>query len=203
MLDSERVSHEVWSLALQRRGYQFPQELHRSLIGLREDDSERRLSAHFGPDFPYAAIRDEARVLWRERSAADAVPYKPGLLELLEYLESERLPIAVASSTLRARALPRLGALATRFDALAFGDEVLSGKPAPDVYLLAAQRLDVPAGDCLALEDSPPGVAAATAAGMTVIMIPDLVPPPAPPRYLCRSLVEVTRWLHGNASAER
>jgi beta-phosphoglucomutase-like phosphatase (HAD superfamily) len=79
----------------------------------------------------------------------------------------------------RARAKLGQAALLPRFHAIVGGDEVRAGKPAPDIYVEAARRLEVAPGDCVALEDSDPGVRAALAAGMTVLMVPDLVPPSA------------------------
>ena len=70
-------------------------------------------------------------------------------------------------------------ALLPRFVALIGGDEVANGKPAPDIFLAAAERLGEDAAGCLVLEDSEPGVRAALAAGMTPIMVPDMHPPSA------------------------
>jgi beta-phosphoglucomutase-like phosphatase (HAD superfamily) len=77
----------------------------------------------------------------------------------------------------RAEALVSLGPLFARFTALAAGDEVPNGKPAPDIFLLAAERLDADPTRCLALEDSEAGTIAATAAGMAAIIVPDLKQP--------------------------
>jgi len=99
--------------------------------------------------------------------------------ESFDRLDAYGIPRAVATSTRRARAEVKLrqSALLPRFTALVGGDEVAHGKPAPDIYLEAARRLGVPARACLVLEDSDPGVRAALAAGMTPIMVPDLLPP--------------------------
>jgi len=106
---------------------------------------------------------------------------KPGLHELVDWLERERVPRAVATSTRRSRACAKLErvALYSRFAALVGGDEIARGKPAPDIFLEAAARLGVPPADCLVLEDSAPGVAGAIAAGMSAIMVPDRAAPPS------------------------
>jgi beta-phosphoglucomutase-like phosphatase (HAD superfamily) len=85
----------------------------------------------------------------------------------------------VATSTRRERAFAKLvdTALLARFRDIVGGDEVARGKPAPDIFLAAASRLRVPAAACVVLEDSDAGVLGAFAAGMTPIMIPDLLPP--------------------------
>ncbi len=87
------------------------------------------------------------------------------------------MPIAVATSSARAEAAISLGALASRFGAVITGDQVANGKPAPDIYLAAARGLAVPPEACLALEDSDHGARSALAAGMAVVVVPDLVEP--------------------------
>ena len=101
-------------------------------------------------------------------------------MELLEWLDLQAIPRAVATSTRRERARAKLEqtALLARFRDIVGGDEVARGKPEPDIYVEAARRLGVPAVECIALEDSEPGVRAALAAGMTPIMVPDMHVPP-------------------------
>jgi HAD superfamily hydrolase (TIGR01509 family) len=106
---------------------------------------------------------------------------KPGVHELLGWLEANAIKRAVATSTRRERAVSKLErtALLPRFHQIVGGDEVARGKPAPDIYVEAARRLSANAASCLVLEDSEPGVRAAFAAGMLPIMVPDLHPPSA------------------------
>jgi HAD superfamily hydrolase (TIGR01509 family) len=128
---------------------------------------------------------------------------------LLDLLEAAGTPVALATSTAREQTLAQLEAsgLSDRFPTIATGDEVVSGKPAPDIYLLAASRLDRAPAACVALEDSEPGVEAARAAGMRVIMVPDLVAPT--PRTLamtervCRSLDEARAFISARLSPTR
>jgi HAD superfamily hydrolase (TIGR01509 family) len=115
----------------------------------------------------YEAMYDAAilRVLSRPWPAA------PGAAQLVGRLRELGIPVAVASSSRRswiAATLRSIG-LGEAFQAIASGDEVERGKPAPDIYLLAAERLGVAADGCLAIEDSPNGVLSARRAGMTVL----------------------------------
>jgi HAD superfamily hydrolase (TIGR01509 family) len=98
---------------------------------------------------------------------------KPGLDELLTVLEACGVPKAVATSTERAQAIAQLGGLGLlkRFDVLTTGDETAHGKPSPELFLLAAQRLGIDPVRCLVLEDSEAGVTAAHRAGMRVFMV--------------------------------
>lgn len=98
----------------------------------------------------------------------------PGVVPLLDALSAEGIPAAVASNSDRDwvdRVLQITG-LAGRFAAIATADEVARPKPAPDVYLLAARRLNIPPAQCAAFEDSPRGLAAAHAAGMVTVAVP-------------------------------
>lgn len=117
-------------------------------------------------------FEEEKEGAYRQLSRGHLVPVR-GALTLLARLEAHGIPVAVATSA----PLKNVGhtltetALASRLPIIARGDEVPRGKPSPDVFALAAERLRVPADECLAFEDAPIGVAAAVAAGMTVIGI--------------------------------
>jgi HAD superfamily hydrolase (TIGR01509 family) len=147
------------------------------------------------------AVRERERFYVRGRIAETGVPVKPGLVDLLDYLDGRGLARAVGSSAWRRTVEGYLGSmgLLPRFQAIAAGDEVANGKPAPDVFLLAARRLGVAPEGCLVLEDSEAGIQGARAAGMAAIMVPDLKAP-APETIaladaILPSLDAVRRWL--------
>lgn len=179
MFDSERLILRAWQRAMADFGYQASEEVFLASVGTTVESTNQLLRAAYGPDFPLEATNDRTgEYVWQEVDDLGA-PLKPGLLALLDYLEAQGIPKAVASSSKRAsidRLLASAG-LTGRFAASAAGDEVTHGKPAPDIFLLAAQRLGVEPARCLALEDSNPGALAAHAAGMAVIIVPDLKPP--------------------------
>ena len=150
-----------------------------SMIGRNARDSRQFVLAHHGADFPIDALMQESRRNFDAIVTREGIAVKAGLHALLDWLDSTSVPRVVATSTRRERAqahLERCG-LRSRFDALVGGDEVTHGKPAPDIFLLAASRLDVGPADCVVLEDSEPGVRGALAAGMIPIMVPDMVAP--------------------------
>ena len=116
-----------------------------------------------------------------ERYRAAGAPVIDGAVDVVRRLAG-RYRTAVASSAHRQvidAALEALG-LADAFDVVVSSDEVTRGKPAPDVYLETARRLEIAPADCLVVEDSLNGVLAATAAGMTVVLVPNASVPPAP-----------------------
>ncbi|MCL4263367.1 MAG: HAD family phosphatase [Anaerolineae bacterium] len=174
MVDSEPLSRQAWDEFLRPYGGQISDAMQSQIIGLRADVSARLIQETFAiPLSVPEIIAQRAEIYARIR--AQGVPIMPGLVELQAAIAARNIPWAVASSSGRhhvAEILAQLG-LADTVYATACGDEVAHGKPAPDLYLLAAARLSLDPADCLALEDSLPGVQAAIAAGMAVIAIPN------------------------------
>lgn len=138
--------------------------------------------------------------IFRARVDSLGVPQKPGADAILRFVARRGLPIALATSAGGPKARRQLegAGLIDHFGAIASGDEVVHGKPAPDLYLLAAERLGVTPEACVALEDSEAGVEAANAAGMRVIMVPDLQQPSERIRAMTMrvslSLIEVREY---------
>ncbi|MCT8331432.1 HAD family hydrolase [Albidovulum sediminis] len=134
-----------------------------------------------GAAFPGLDLADfDARLTARtDQVEGRGIPLKPGARELLDILHARALPRAIATSTRRDRAHHKLHltGLDRHFATVVTFDCVDRAKPAPDAYLLAAQRLGVDPGACLVFEDSDPGTRAAHAAGMTVVQVPDMVAP--------------------------
>jgi HAD superfamily hydrolase (TIGR01509 family) len=173
MLDSERIYRAAWQRAAADLGYPMSDALYELSIGRTIADGQALVAEALGPGFPLSAFQRRWTGYWRELQAA-GIPPKPGLPELLRALDAARIRRAVATSTLREEALRTLGNLAAGFHALVTGEEAPLGKPAPDIFLLAARRLGIAPARCLVLEDSEPGVRAAHAAGSAVILVPDL-----------------------------
>ena len=204
MLDTESLAARAWDNAARVAGIPFDPRVAPRLVGRNSSDCRTLVHAHHGGgNYPVDDLMAAWSIAYHALIEREGVAMKPGLVELLDFLDAASMPRAVATSTRRARAehkLARAGLLA-RVDALVGGDEVTHGKPAPDIFLLAAQRLGFAPADCLVLEDSPPGLAAAAAAGIDAIVVPDLVPPPSigagrAPRVMA-SLHEVRAWLAG------
>jgi HAD superfamily hydrolase (TIGR01509 family) len=181
LLDSERVALAFFEQVSKDFAAPWTTELGLSMVGRTEKDSNQLILDAFGADFPLDAYRSRCLALYDAAIVAGDIPIKPFVRELLDYLEGVRIPCAVATSTHRPRAEAKLGRalLLPSFAVLACGDEVTRGKPAPDIYELAALRLGFEPRDCLALEDSNAGVRAAVSANMQTVMVPDLLKPDA------------------------
>lgn len=177
MLDSERAIIACLADAARECGHDLPGLLWLSMVGHGEAVCRQLLDEAVGE-------AERERILRRSHALYDAVveagmPHRPGIVEMLEFLQAKRIPRAVATSTRRPLAMKKLEAagLLSRFDAVCTSSDVEHAKPAPDIYLLAAASLGVDPAQCLVLEDSPTGVRAALAAGMHPIQIPDLLEP--------------------------
>jgi [ribosomal protein S5]-alanine N-acetyltransferase len=201
MLDTEPLYRFAWKQASAECGYDLTDEIYKQLVGRSRKDGFQALVNRFGPEFPLQKFQDCVRKCEANAFSSTPIAKKPGLDSLLTFLESRKIPKAVATSTERHRALPTLNSagLLHRFETVVTGDEVARGKPFPDIFLLAAQRLGVDPAACLVLEDAESGVVAANAAGMQVYMVPDLVIPSNATRQLAQgifsSLADVARSL--------
>jgi HAD superfamily hydrolase (TIGR01509 family) len=176
LLDSERALLACWREAALELQESVDDGVWLSMIGLSDAVCDRLLQDHVG--IPLArALRERCHALYDLRVIA-GIPVKPGAFELLALLQQHRVPRAVVTSTWRERARQKLAAaeLLGHFGDVIGGRDAPRPKPAPDPYLLAAERLGVPARDCVVLEDSNAGVQAALAAGMHAIQVPDLAP---------------------------
>jgi len=200
MLDTETVARMIWQQSARDIGYEITNERFARFIGRRDDDCQVILK-EWWPDFSAEKMRERIRHHWMDYFSRQVIPRKPGLVELIDFVDSLEIAKAVATSSTRHSALKKLGDLAARFPVLVTGDEVTRGKPAPDIFLLAAQRLDVKPEECLVLEDSLMGVRGARAAGMEVVMVPDLVPADETIEHVCASLDEVRAWLKKQVEA--
>ncbi|MCW1966815.1 MAG: HAD family phosphatase [Anaerolineae bacterium] len=180
MLDTERLSHRAFHRAFDEMGYALPYEDYLRLVGRNRPDTEQLLAEMYGPQFPVQAIYQRTNIHYAA-AIAQAVPVKSGLRPLLDWLTQNHIPIAVASSTERSGVEYKLRQANLRhyFPVIVGGNEVSQGKPKPDIFLTAAQRIQIAPHKCIVLEDSEPGIRAAHAANMLPIMIPDLKPPSA------------------------
>lgn len=174
MVDTEPLARRAWAQALAEHGQTLSDVVYRQMIGHRTLDSARILLAHCPlPATPESLAQRKTALFAAIR--AQGVPAMPGLAELQAEIARRGLLWAVATSSPREHAeeiLTQLGLLVS-CPAIAAGDETAQGKPAPDLYLLAAARLSLTPDECLALEDSEPGCRAAFAAGMKTVAVPN------------------------------
>ena len=204
MLDTEPLALAGWKAAEKELNITIPEELFPRLIGLNRNLCKTYMTECMGPDF------DFERALTILHKSVDAhfenhgVPLKPGLIHILDKLDEMGIKKCVATSTAHKRAMHKLNlaGIAQRFDAIVGGDQVANSKPAPDIFLKAAEICNVEPENCIVLEDSNPGAEGAHRAGMRVIVVPDLVPPSDITRKrayaICENLYDVCKIIGNN-----
>ena len=203
LFDTERLGRLSWLEVGQEIGYPQAEQSYLEFIGLNRTDAEAKMLRLFGADFPCDYFMRMCSACTQARIERDGVPLKPGVRELLTCLQKQNIPVALATSSGRKRITRRLDmtGLAPFFSAIVTGEQVVHGKPAPEIYQLACRHLGISPEQALAIEDSPNGILSASRAGMQVVMVPDLVQPSPDLSSLltacCASLTAVRDWLAG------
>lgn len=178
LIDSERLALQVFQEICDsyEMGDQF--ELYMQLLGTNQTTTQSILTQQLDQGIECEIFMQQWDERYHEVTAA-GVPLMDGVVDLLDYLDEQGIPLAVATSTNTKTALIKLekADIVHRFKTVTGGDQVVNGKPAPDIYLHAAQSIDMIPKHCIALEDSANGIRAAVGAGMHAIQIPDLAPP--------------------------
>lgn len=177
LLDTERLYCESWGEAAAAFGVKPAREFPKAVCGSSGQKMLDIIHSYYprvdAVEFMNFCVRRVEGLLQEE------IPEKPGMREILYFFYKHGVKIAVASSTRRAVIednLRRLGILSL-FNAVVSGEEVGRGKPAPDIFLLAAERIGCLPEECYVFEDSANGIRAGAAAGCTTLMIPDLTEP--------------------------
>ena len=190
LFDSERLYAESILTAAREVGCAMSHDVFLQLVGRSHEVNHRFLLDHYGSDYPLQALIATWGRHFRALAAA-GLPLKPGAAELLDLLDDLGLPRAIATSSTHADVQHNLAALGLvdRFHGVVARGDYANGKPSPDPFLKAAERLGVAPALCLALEDSHNGVRSASAAGMMTIMVPDLIPATDEIQGLCTLVV--------------
>ncbi len=202
LVDSEPLSEVAMRVFLRRHGRDLEPDLMGALLGRRLPEATAIVAARYGLPGNVAALTEEFDEVRLETIRGNLRAF-PGAAELIAFARAAGLRVALATSSRRRHvdlSLAETG-LSGRFDAEATGDEVALGKPAPDLFLLAAGRLGVAAADCVVLEDAPTGVAAAAAAGMRCLLVRRPGTPaasfPVAPTATLADLDAAAGWLRG------
>ena len=181
IFDTERLGIEKWIEASKKLGIPLSEDALYEKIGLSAKDSKKYLQEKSRENFDYDTVKKLKKQLCNEYIAQNGTPIKEGFEELMKFLKSQKIKRALATSRSHENTehyLKYAGKdLDKQFDCIITGNMIANGKPSPDIFLLAAKRLGIPAKNSLVIEDSFNGIKAAMAAQMKSIMIPDLVQP--------------------------
>ena len=178
LTDTERLYRRAWEVTADRWGVTLTDEFRQAMAGLPQAPATQVIHRYYpSVSDPLQFYKDGMNWVWEE--VRRHLPLRPGVREILEYFRAQGVRMALASSSWRDMILENLknAGLREYFDVIVSGEDVKRGKPAPDIFLLAAERLGLAPEDCYVLEDSVSGARAGVAAGCATVMIVDLFPP--------------------------
>ena len=204
LINSERIIMQACMLAASEFGISYTQSDYVELIGRAAPDSTRVMTAQLGGASNFANVMQRVDEILEVSD--NYFPLKIGALEIVKHFHTQGIPCGVASSSYQNIIKDRLSkvGILEYFSIITSGDEVVRGKPHPDIYLLAIEKLGIPAQECIAFEDSEFGARAAIAAGLEVVVVPDLKQPSDYVRENCyqvlNSLSEATLLLQAQCA---
>ena len=175
IFDTEMVYLKVWSKVFEKYGYKMTKEIYTSVLGTGRENVKKVFVNNYGSNLPIDDMykeKDENLAKEIEKGVA----LKAGAYEILKYLKENDFKIALATSAISKRAFKQLkqANIYKFFDAVVCRDEVEKTKSNPDIFLKAADKLNVNKSECIVIEDSSAGIKAAFNAGMIPIHVIDL-----------------------------
>lgn len=175
LLDTERIYMKAWKEAAAEMGYVMPDSLLQKTRAVDTKIAAKIFEEEIGNGFSYQAVRPVRVRIAEEIIKRESPILKPGVPELLAFLKEKGIHMAVASSTNTKTTKEHLASseILDHFEAVVGGDQVVNGKPRPDIFLRAAELLGVEPECCVVVEDSPAGIRAGHAAGMKTVLVPD------------------------------
>lgn len=178
LFDTERLVSECWEEVAKKHNIEEIQTILKGCIGLNKKATQAIFLKQFGETFDFAGFDQMAHEAFMGKVEKDGLPIKRGVHELLAFLKEKGFRIGLASSTNEksVRSHLKRAQIESYFEVIVGGDMVTNSKPDPEIYLRACRELDVSPQNAIAIEDSHNGIRAASAAGMKVIMVPDLMP---------------------------
>ena len=180
VLDTERIYMKSWKIAAEEKGFPMPYEALAGTRSVSGQEAEKIFKHYCGEAFDYKKTWVRRVELAEEMIASAGAEnlVKPGVHETFAYLKEHGIKICAASMTTAARTYSHLesAGLINEFDCIFTGDDVKNGKPAPDIFIKAAEAVGVLPAECVVVEDSASGIRAGHASGAKVLMIPDAIP---------------------------
>ena len=190
IFDTERFWLDCCIPASEEMGMEGFAEVYPRCIGLTEPETWRVVMDAYGDRQLLEEMYEKAGEIFHRRYAEGGLPVKPGAREILQWIHEQKIPVALASSTKEEIVRKELtdAGLLQYFDTITCGDHVARSKPAPDIFLKAAERLGKAPESCFVIEDSYNGIRAAAAAGTIPLMVPDMLQPTDEIRELTRQI---------------
>ncbi len=178
VLDTEPTYFAAWQQAVETMGYQLEPDTFKTVSGLHYQQVEAQLKAWLGQDFNLQAFKQLGTDYWRKHVREHGIAVKLGVIDLLDYAEQQGIPVCLATNSwaVYARHCLAIAGLTQRFPLVVTGDEVEHVKPAPDIFLKAAERMQLDIHQCVIFEDSHTGIVAASKSGAYSTYVPSTFP---------------------------
>ena len=178
LIDTETISRNAWMQAASEFGFEFPESLYEEIVGNSVLAARKRITKFVDGLIDMDQYMDRAAAIYNGTMATNGIDVMPGVIELIEFIREHNLKTAIATSTTSDQAEWKLSlsGLTGIIDDVITGDQVKNGKPAPDIFLMAAKQIAVEPSECAVIEDSYAGLLGASSAGMVPIMVPSTVP---------------------------
>lgn len=200
ILDTESISNKLLIDIFSKYDINLNEEIISKTIGLEKKKAMKVFEEYLGDNIPIKDIINLHKKVVNDYLEKNGVPVKLGLIELLNYLDEEKIKKVVATSYRKVAENVLIRAnVYNRFDDIICGDEIKESKPSPDIFLKALEKLNLSADEVIVLEDSRMGILAAHRAKIKSIMIPDILPADEETKKLyfkeCKSLLDVIHLL--------
>lgn len=179
ILDTEKLYVRFWCEAANFYGYPMERRHALSIRSMARPFAIEKLKGYFGEDFDYYAVHDKRIELMDKYIEKNGIEAKKGAKALLSYLKDNgyRVALATATGIERTEKYLKQQGLYEFFDEIVCASMVEHGKPEPDIYIYAAEKIGLKPQECIALEDSQNGIKSASSAGCKTVMVPDLDEP--------------------------
>jgi pseudouridine 5'-phosphatase len=203
LVDTEHLAYGAMDAFLIKHGLQRRQEIHDQMLGRRLPEAVAIIKDGYALEHPLDDLIADYALMRRDALIGNVVPM-PGAKEIVQFGIDSGLRIGLASSGMRDQVILSLAeaGLAGMFEIEVTGDDVTHGKPAPDLFLKAAEGMGVDPAGCVVFEDAPAGVAAAVNAGMRAVAVPNDhsrdMPFPISPEVTIATLHDAIQWLRAN-----
>ncbi len=178
LIDTENASKLAWMQTAAAFGFEFPEALYAQIAGTTVT-SAKKLIANTFDKLDIEAYMKGSSTKYYELLDQSGIHAMTGAREMLNFLKRSSIEVAVATSSTRSAARYKLeqADLSDEFSIVVSGEDVVRGKPEPDLFVLTAQLLEIPTIECMVIEDAEPGILGAHRAGMQSIMVPSTTQP--------------------------
>ena len=176
IFDTEREYLQEWNKIFEKYGYEMKKEIYVSVMGRGRKKVKEIFKENFGNDLPIEKMYIEKDKMLKEAIENNKVPLKQGALELLEFLKKNGYKTALATSAKKDRVKSQVthAKINNLFDAIVCADDIVNSKPDPEIFLKAAEKVNIKPENCVVIEDSEAGIRAAFNAGMIAFHVKDL-----------------------------